>query len=171
MSSLEVIGPGDLSQACQVFEQADQIDVAEEMLDLFIAGNQSRPEVFDAADGVFRNELIPTVAKQLADESQRLRAPPSIEAALDRIDVGSGWNPEDVRIVGAADIAEIERLLRTSNGRHFRKRIRALLALGTLEGATEAERQVSAQTVQLLRNLALQDPIIGIRMRQYIPSD
>lgn len=171
LDSIDVIGPGDLQPAFDVFVQAGLQEVANELLERFIASNQHRPALFDQVDGTFRDMFKGAFASRLRAESERNKGQPSVEEALDRIDFQSGWNPEDIRIVGKADEQEIERLLRSSEGRHFRKRIQTLLRIGRMQDAQEDEKRVSALTVALLERLARQDPVIAIRMRQYIPAN
>lgn len=169
--AITVIGPSDLQSAYEVFSQAGQTQVAAELLELFIASNQSRPAVFDQVDGAFRDMFSGAFADRLRAEAAMHKVRPSIEEALDRIDFERGWNPEDIRVVGNADADEIERLLRNSEGYRFRARLQTLLRIGTLKDAQEGEKRASEQTLELLKKLATEDPITAIRMRQYIPAD
>lgn len=171
LSAIDVIGPGDLQPAFEVFSQAGQLEVAMELLERFIASHQHQPAIFDAIEGSFRDQFSGVFADRLRAEKERHRAQPSIEEALDRIDFDRGWNPEDIRIVSKADSDEIERLLRGTEGRRFRTRLLTLLRIGKQENAQDDEKRVSNQTLELLKRLAREDPIIAIRMRQYIPED
>jgi hypothetical protein len=171
IGAIDVIGPGDLQPAYEVFSQAGQTEIAEELLERFIASNQHRPAVFGQVDGAFRDMYSGAFADRLRKESERHKARPSVEEALDRIDFERGWNPEDIRVVGNADPDEIERLLRNSEGHRFRARLLTLLRIGSLQDAQEGEKRVSEQTLELLKRLASEDPITAIRLRQYIPAD
>lgn len=171
IEAINTIGADDLQHAFEVFSQAGQEDVARELLELFIASNQHRPDVFAQVDGVFSGRYSGEVAHQLRAAYEKHKARPSIEEALDRINFEEGWNSDDVRIVGKANIGEIERLLCNSEGRIFRARLKTLLRIGTLQDAQEDEKRVSIQTLEFLKRLASKDPIIAIRMRQYIPAD
>ena len=169
--AIGVIGPDDMQTAFEVFRQAGHPEVGTELLDLFIASNQHRPGVFGQSDGPFREMYKGEFAERLRLENERHKTPPTIEEALDRIDFDRGWNPEDIRVVGKANLSEIERLLRTSEGHRFRTRLRTLLRVGTLADAKEDEKRVSEQALELLKTLAREDPIMAIRMRQYIPAE
>lgn len=169
--AIDVIGPGDMQLAFDVFSEAGQPEVAAELCDLFIAKNQHRPAIFNQVDGAFRSEFSGAFADRLRAESEKHKAPPSIEEALDRIDFERGWNPDDIRVVGKANPGEIETLLRGTEGRLFRTRLRTLLQIGKLKDAEEDEKRVSEQTLEFLKKLARDDPIIAIRMRRYIPAD
>lgn len=171
IDAIRTIGTDDLQHAYEVFSQADQSEIAAELLERFIASNQHRPEVFAQVDGVFSGKYSGEVAHQLRAAYEKHKARPSIEEALDRINFEEGWNSEDIRVVGKADAGEIERLLRNSEGRLFRARLKTLLRIGTLQDAQDDEKRVSEQTLKLLIRLASKDPIIAIRMRQYIPAD
>ncbi len=168
--AIDVIGPSDLQLAFEVFSQAGQPEVAADLCELFIASNQHRPAIFNQVDGAFRSEFSGAFADRLRAESEKHNAPPSIEEALDRIDFDRGWNPADIRIVGKASPGEIETLLRGTEGRLFRTRLKTLLQIGKLKDAEEDEKRVSEQTLEFLKRLARDDPIMAIRMRRYIPA-
>ena len=171
IEAISTIGVDDLHHAFEVFSQAGQTETATELLELFIVSNQHQPDVFTQVDGLFSGMYSGVVAQQLLAAYEKYRARPSIEEALDRINFEKGWNSEDIRVVGKANVGDIERLLRNSEGRLFRTRLKTLLRIGTLRDAEEDEKRVSKQTLEFLKELARGDPIIAIRMRQYIPAD
>lgn len=169
--AITVIGLDDLQAAYEVFSQAEQPKVAIELLELFIAKNQGRPTVFDMVDGAFSDSFKGPFAERIRAEKERLKSKASVEEALDRIDVSQSWNSEDIRVVGKADANEIETLLRNSQGKIFRARVRALLQIGAFPDAQEGEKRVSQLTLEILKRLASEDPVTAIRLRQYIPTD
>ena len=171
LSAISVIGPGDLQPAYEVYRQAGMPEVANELLESFIACNQHRPAIFEQVDGAFSEMYSEPFASVLREEAAKHAPKPSIEEAIDRIDFERGWNSEDIEIVAKSSATEIENLLRNVEGRRFRVRIKTLLRLGSLEAAKDDEKRVSAETIQLLRRLATEDPVIAIRMRQYLPPD
>lgn len=171
IGAISAIGPSDLQRAFEVFSQAGKHEVAVELLELFIANNQHRPAIFSQVDDAFHDKFSGEFADRLQAENEKHKAPPSIEEALDRIDLENSWNSADIRVVSKADSEEIERLLRNSEGGLFRVRLNTLLRIGTLQGAQEDDKRVSERTIELLKKLASEDPIIAIRMRRFIPTD
>lgn len=169
--AISAIGPDDLQHAFEAFSQAGKPEIATELLELFIANNQHRPAIFSQVDGAFHDRFSGVFADRLRAENERHKALPSIEEALDRIDLEHGWNSADIRVVSKADTGEIERLLRNSEGSLFRVRLNTLLRIGTLQGAQEDDKHISERTLELLKKLASEDPIIAIRMRRFIPTD
>jgi hypothetical protein len=171
LNAIDIIGPSDIQTAFTVFSDAGKVTVANELLERFIAANQNRPGVFDQVDGAFGGSYSGEVAARLRAEAERLRDAPLIEEAIDRIDLNRGWSADDVMTVTGATSDDIERLLRVSEGRPFRARLRVLLRLGSLSQGSEEGTRVEKQTFEFLKRLAADDPIIGIRMRQYLPVD
>jgi len=170
IKAIGVIGPGDLQPAFEVFSQAGQPEVAGDFLDRFIAINQHRPIIFAQVDDAFCGQFSGVFADKLRAENEKHKAKPSIEEALDRIDFDSSWNSNDIRIVSKADAGELERLLHSSEGQLFRARLRTLLRIGTMQNAEDDDKRVSEQTLEILKKLARDDPIIAIRMRRFIPA-
>lgn len=171
IDSIGVISAGDLSVAYEVFVQAGQHEVAKDLLDRFVDANQSRPEVFEQVNGAFSDKFTGAFSDRIRAECHKHKVPPTLDEALDRIDFGRGWNPQDIRIVSQATPAEIESLLLNSEGRQFRNRLLSLLQIGKLQDAQEGDKRVSDQTLEFLKELAEKDPITRIRMRQYLPGD
>lgn len=167
--SIGTIGVDELQHIHQVFTEADKGEIAENILNLYI--DTHPPEVLAKVEGAFRDKYSGAFGERLRNELEKHRARVSIEEALDRIDFGRGWDPADIKIVGKAEVKEIERILRSSEGRNFRIRLRALLHLGTLNNAEVDEKRVSRETLELLQKLAKEDPLMEIRMRRHIPNE
>jgi hypothetical protein len=172
IQSLHFIGPGDLVPAYEAFLETGHENVAEELLNQFITINQDRPKIFNQIDGPFGDKFKGRLAELLREESDKhlAKQQPSIEEALDRIDLRKGWTAEDIRVVSKITPEQIEQLLRESESRQFRARLITLLNLGKLNTAGDEEKKVTNQTIELLKRLSDEDPITAIRMRHYIPA-
>lgn len=170
IDAIKVIGPDGLQNSFDVFSQAGKHETAMKLLDQFIAGNQHRPNIFNVADSAFHEKYSGVVAERLQAESEKHKALITIEEALDRIDFEQGWNSADIRIVSKANRKEIESLLRATEPRLFRARLKTLLTIGTLKDAQEDDKRLSELTLEFIKELARNDPIIAIRMQRFIAN-
>jgi hypothetical protein len=170
LTALAVIGASDLHTAYSAFKDAGKDAIANELLDKFIESNQHRFGVFAAVDGSFGEQYSVEFATRLRDEYVKHVPPANVEAALDAIDFRSGWNPADIELVAAASFAEIEPLLAKAKGRVFTKRITTLLQIGIDNSANEKEKQLRSNTIAFLKGHIAATPLLGIRLRRFLPK-
>ncbi len=164
-----VISLSGINRAWWILTKCGRADEARALLTHFIDVNQERPAVFEAVNGHFQDQDKSEFGDLVRQEAAKLRVLPTFEQSLDRIRLDEEWSRADVARVCEATKDDVEAALRHATRANFRSRVRVLLDLKGLSGATEGAQRVSSATVDVLRHWAEQDPTMAVRLRHYLP--
>jgi hypothetical protein len=155
--------------AWHILSESSQPERAAEFLGRFLSVNQNRPAVFEEIYGHFQDNYKGEFEARVKAEAAKLKVLPSIEEALERIKPSVSWHSDDVAYVCTATVEDIRRALKTS-GTHFRSRVKVLLDLKNLNGATADANKIAATTVLVLKQMFEADPIMAARFGDLIPA-
>lgn len=169
-AAIKLINLSELHGIYQILRDLQKKDASQELLNQYIAANQSRPEALELSDHL--SSTCDPVFKA-AFEANAVRPPTPIDLAktLDSIDFRRGWNRKDLIKIAEAKFDDILLLLTDAKeDRLFASRLATLLKFGE-HGESAAQKRVQELTITWLEALAATDPISALRVRRFLPAD
>lgn len=128
MERIHLISTNELDGTMVFLRQFDRDDVANELLELFIAGHQQHSALFNVDEYRHGLELHdPVLLKRFVEVYADTKSNPSLEEAIRQMDEEEAYTGQNMQLVRQASQADFYKLFKRLNGPRFKARIQIAL--------------------------------------------
>ena len=109
--AVNTMGSGDLSSTVSLLRQLEREDLADELIERYVAAHASNPSTFDLKEHPFGGSIGDEKLRERFEEMHaRLTQLPSLHAAVSFVAQNSGYNDEHIEAMKRASVDEYEAL-------------------------------------------------------------
>ena len=166
--NVRYMGRDQLNSIVSLLRTLEKDEQANSLGDLFVQINMDRPEMF-STEGFFGGDsaIDPYLADKFFHARGLSEKAPQIKDVVHRIAENSGWNPTDEQFLVSLSEDDIYAFLKSQRTMHLHPYIRALLRFGEFGNSTEQQKSIANTTKAVLKRIAAESLLNGVRSRRY----
>ncbi|RLJ64756.1 P-loop NTPase fold protein [Sulfurisoma sediminicola] len=157
---------GEINSVVSLLRDFSRDDLADKLIDDFVAANSDRRERFDLSQR-FPGDLYDSVLEgRLNAEHARLSKPKPLADALNTLGSNDGWSKSDEEAVLAASEDDLYDLVTKTHGADLPRYIRACLSFRRISNADEGQRKIIEKMENVLRRVGASSRLNRLRVER-----
>jgi hypothetical protein len=159
-----------LNAAVSLIRELGQPQLAESLVDHFVAVNRDRPGIFATDDNFpFPSErpLDPYLTNKFFEERGLTETPMQLADVVHRIAERESWGPTDEEFLSKLSSEDIFKFLKAERSVNLHKYIRVLVQFGEWGNSTERQKAIAETTKSALRQIAAESTLNRLRLQRY----
>lgn len=157
---------GDINSVITLLRDFSRDDLAEKLIDDFVAANSDRRERFDLSERFPGDRYDAALEKRLNAEHALLSKPKPLDESLRTLGSDDGWSKSDEEAVLAASEDDLYDLVTKTRGEDLPRYIRACLSFRRIANADEGQRKIIEKMEHVLRRVGASSRLNRLRVER-----
>ena len=164
-NAMQSIAPRTLSSVTQLMRKLGKGDVADNLIDEFMATHSSKSHsFFDASEFDFSEKLDPPLKERFREKYDQIKVYPSIDEAVLYIIENNGWLDDHIEALNRATEDDFYAFFKRDHGRNLSK----IIQEGCLRFKLTSEyHEIGSKAYAALIRIGKENPLNAIRVAKY----
>ena len=162
--SVNHISPLNLNGTTMLLRQLGQEDIADELIDIYIAARSNQNEIFNLAEHPFAGEIRdPAIIERFNKQHAQSKTALSLIDTIKYIAEKNAWSKEHIHVLKQATVDDFYNLFKQEHGDKLGSIVKSCLQFGEWE-----DHKTIGQTAHTaLVRIGKENPLNAIRVRRY----
>ena len=158
----------NLNGSVKLLRDLDRNDLANDIIDIYIATHNENPKVFDINSYPFSGDITDSdIIRRFSEEYDKHSDQRTLEQVIESLVGKNGWNRADIDILKTATTDDFYRVFTQQRGKHLGSWIEVCLQFKRIRNAGDEEKAISTRATEALARIGQQSRLNARRVSKF----